>query len=327
MQQRPSWGAGPSQDGPGSEPAEVPWGPEAFLAERQARLEHETALRSQAQQRAFRRRSRRRWRRIGLVTLSLGVALPAAIWFGALLLRPGSPAYAESRTSAAEHRPTAGRGHQGQPLGAPAPAEESSNFRYLLTLPDNAPVAWDPCRPIRYVVNDRTAPREGSRLLREAIREISDATGLRFVWESDVDEPPSMGRSGFDPGRYGDRWSPVLIAWSDAAEYPGLAGPVLGRAGPVTAFRPSDPSQLVYVSGELTLDGEALHQQLEDHAGGYEMVKALIVHELGHLVGLDHVEDEMQVMNRYTVHGVNGLGRGDRAGLHQLGLGQCAPDV
>jgi len=44
---------------------------------------------------------------------------------------------------------------------------------------------------------------------------------------------------------------------------------------------------------------------------------------LGHLVGLDHVDDPTQLM--HVVSPVFDLGPGDRAGLARLGAGPCVP--
>ena len=53
------------------------------------------------------------------------------------------------------------------------------------------------------------------------------------------------------------------------------------------------------------------------------LIVATILHELGHLVGLDHVDDETQIMNPYVVPGVDPFADGDLAGLAALGRGDC----
>jgi hypothetical protein len=51
-------------------------------------------------------------------------------------------------------------------------------------------------------------------------------------------------------------------------------------------------------------------------------VRAVILHELGHLVGLGHVADPNQLMSE-TNYGLHDFGPGDQEGLARLGGGTC----
>ena len=55
-------------------------------------------------------------------------------------------------------------------------------------------------------------------------------------------------------------------------------------------------------------------------------VQAVVMHELGHGLGLDHVDDRKQLMYQDNV-GLTELGPGDRRGLALLGQGKCAPGL
>ena len=199
------------------------------------------------------------------------------------------------------------------------------NFAFIQTQQGSAqPVAFDPCRPIHYVVRPNGAPAGSLDLLPLALADISAATGLEFIDDGTTDEAPSTVRPNYQPDRYGDRWAPVLVAWSTPAEFTELSGDVIGLAGsePVTA----DDDQLALVSGQLVLDSEQFGEVLALKSGR-TLAIGTITHELGHLVGLGHVHDEHQLMYPSARPLVSHLGRGDLTGLAALGLGRCFEEL
>jgi hypothetical protein len=213
----------------------------------------------------------------------------------------------------------------GTPLGTPAPlAAESNQYRFMETQADHVePVAYDPCRPIHVVVNARTAPAIGDPLLDDALSHLRTATGLQISVEGRTDEVPTDDRPSFQPDRYGDRWAPVLVAWSDPAAVPGLAGPVAGLGGSASIDLGHGS---VYLTGTITLDGPQLTDLLTG-PDGYAEALGVVEHELGHLVGLAHIEDPTQLMNPSGTIGVTSYAAGDLTGLSRLGQGKCFPDV
>ncbi|WP_286166846.1 peptidase [Arthrobacter sp. AQ5-05] len=210
------------------------------------------------------------------------------------------------------------------PLGTPPAGTGSGSFR-LQESPDPGQdfVAYDPCRPIRYVIRTQDSPPGGEDLIHQAVAEISAATGLRFVYDGSTTEAPTEQRKKYQPERYGKRWAPVLIAWSTPEETPDLAGDVGGLGGSDYAHIPGHP--VVYVAGQVMLDAPDMSRFLA-YPGGATLVRAVIMHELSHVVGLAHVEDPSQLMygdgNNLTT-----LADGDRAGLALLGTGACVPQL
>lgn len=240
-----------------------------------------------------------------------------------LVIGGGSPAMSKGGGDIHQLWPPVPSDAADRPLGAP-PAQTSSSteFTFFRTVDDGGtrPVAWDPCRPIHLVVNDARAPLGADQLLREAVAQISSATGLQFVFDGASDEAPSIDRAPQDEARYGNRWSPVLVAWTDPATIPQLAGAVAGLGGPEGA-RYYVVSQEHWVSGSVSLDGPQLTEVLQ-RPDGWAVARAIVMHELGHLVGLKHVSDPSELMYPRST-GQTAFGPGDREGLRQLGLGPC----
>lgn len=204
--------------------------------------------------------------------------------------------------------------------GPPTPVTDvdldAGNYDFIDTQTDGtSPVTFDPCVPIRVEVNERTAFHGARQALLEAIDVIEEATGLTFVVEGETDEPPSPDRDIRDV----DGFAPLLIAWSDEEEWPELEGNVIGLARSDLAWR--DGTRW-FVTGTIVLDGP----QLEDFMNGglgLDVVRATIIHELAHILGLDHVEDEGEIMHPQGSPDRVELGPGDRAGLALVGQGEC----
>lgn len=193
----------------------------------------------------------------------------------------------------------------------------ADGYAFLYTRDNGRPVRWSSCEPIRYVVRPDNEP-EGSRpLLEESFDRVAEASGLEFSFEGETDEGPADERPVYDPERYGEVWSPVLVVWSDEGEYPRLEGRAAGYGGPTYVQQSGAPPR--YVSGMVVLDAE----QIAD-MGGDEAARAVMVHEIAHVVGLGHVEDRAQLMNPVQYgRQVTELQAGDLAGLEILGAGRC----
>jgi hypothetical protein len=258
--------------------------------------------------------------------------------FAAVLVLAGPVAFAGARmavTAVAEavgvlpvdERPAALPADAGAvPLGTAEPAPEGSGgFRYLGVEDDGSghPVRWDPCRPIHYVVRPAGAPPGGDAVVRAAVARMERLTGLRFVRDGVTDEAPRKDRPTMDVARYGNRWSPVLVAWTDPQEYPSMAG-YAGLGGP-DAVSGERRGTRRYVTGVVLLNRDHL-SEVRTWPEGRERVAAVVLHELGHLAGLDHIEDASQLMFRRPIALPGVVGDGDRRGLAQLGRGPCFRD-
>jgi hypothetical protein len=210
-----------------------------------------------------------------------------------------------------------------EPLGTPAPPPEGGDgeFEFLdhQEGKPNTPVAFDPCREIHYVMNPAGAPPGADARIRRAIDRVSTATGLQFVDDGETDETFVKRRDAYQPNRYDpDRWAPVLFAWGDEGSNPELAGQFAGVTSPQAVSRGNGPA--VYVTGQVVLDREQL-------ADDDPQTQATLLHELGHLVGLDHTSDRRQIMYAESDPAVTDYGDGDLRGLFELGTQPCVPGL
>ncbi len=230
-----------------------------------------------------------------------------------------------------------------EPLGEPGPVPAGGGPHAFAMVRDDGvtPVGWDPCRPISYVTRPGSLD-VADRLVDRAVQMVSAATGLQFVDEGTTDESPSEDRSSYQPDRYGERWAPVLIAWSDAEESPRLGrslpddptADVAGYASSRSAgFSTTDPRSgrsteggQVLVSGSVVLDEEDLGSMLEQ-PDGFARAGAVVAHEFAHLVGLGHVADPSQLMHPSARPSVTTFGPGDLEGLARLGTLDCFPQI
>ena len=80
------------------------------------------------------------------------------------------------------------------------------------------------------------------------------------------------------------------------------------------------------MTGQVMLDAPQLAESAT-HPGGDVIARSIVLHEVGHLVGLQHVEDATQLMFPEAQEGVTDLGAGDLTGLAELGRGACVPEL
>ncbi len=249
--------------------------------------------------------SRERWRS-GLVLL-----LSAVLFLVVLVLGPGSEMAALRRVL----------GLGGDRLGDPADVPAGGTYAFLQHQEgdEDDPVTWDPCREIRYEINPDGAPGgedDTVAVVQDAVADVAGITGLRFSYEGVTDRRPEWSRGFVAVGRP----APVLIAWASEDEVPDLEGRVAGIGG-ATARSDGADGRMRYVTGGVTLDTD-FYDDLADEPGGDAVGRAVLLHELGHLVGLGHVDSPSELMYADNVGRLD-FATGDLNGLVRLGQGRC----
>ena len=174
------------------------------------------------------------------------------------------------------------------------------------------PVTYSSCRPIPVEFNlrgvdDLTRTRQ---VLLEAMGEASAASHLNLVFAQDSLRRPRSGgatRDGY----------PVLIAFADSQELGEMDG-VAGRGGSSWI---ENNGRRTYISGQIVLERAWWNRTLTARRGE-DVTRAVAMHELGHVLGLDHVDDNHEIMAP-SGSGTYEYGPGDRRGLARLGQGPC----
>jgi hypothetical protein len=197
------------------------------------------------------------------------------------------------------------------------PRGSTDEYRFLATA-GGRPVRWNPCDPIHYVANVTRAPDGSIEDVHQAIARVSEVTGVGFIYDGLTDEVPQRDRAAYQPERYGGDWAPLVIAWVSQSQtdiqfqkeneyFAAVARPV----GP-----PDGTPQ--FVSGWVVVNAADPNPPGWSYTGSQGPT---VLHELGHIMGLDHVSSQAELMEP-SGGSVTDFGPGDLAGLERLGRNQ-----
>jgi hypothetical protein len=264
----------------------------------------------------------------------LGLAVVAATAF--VILRPDSGPVATEQlvsTTTTDPRDPTNQNEAARAASSTAPPStlqalgSDTAYKFDFVGPTGKPARYNPCAPLRYVVNPSGAPDSWRTVLQEVVDEVSRATGMKLEMVGETDEvavvtdssrPSPTGeytktirRAPFQPTRYPNAWAPLLIYWTELTVGPG-AKPGFDTTGiGASERRSTTDGSPVYVTGVI-----ALASDLEPR-----LLKPVLMHEFGHVLGLDHTDDPKQLMAASHDKPVAAWGAGDLSGLNKLGVG------
>lgn len=208
-----------------------------------------------------------------------------------------------------------------------AEAAASKYVTYTQTLPNNTkvPARWNGCQNvITYKVNLAAVPaKDRNAFLAEtlsAFRTLSSRTGFKFSYKGQTSEVP---RSGSSAGQSAE----IVVAYTTPSKTNySLAGSTAGRGGflwywAYKTVNGKTSYQYASTRGWVVIDTPQVLSQFKPGFGVGVRRGNLLLHELGHVVGLNHAGDPRQVMypaiNRSTPATYNPTG--DVVGLSRVG--------
>ncbi|WP_144018822.1 hypothetical protein [Demequina sp. NBRC 110056] len=199
------------------------------------------------------------------------------------------------------------------------PVTTDGAYAFMFEEDGQGPTRYDPCQPLRWVLNPDGMPEGAEEMVHLAVADVSEHTGLVFRDEGRTDEVASFDRDLFQE-RYGDDFAPIVVGWSTAAETPELTGAVTGLGGS-SSVNGAYGEQRYLAAGVMILDAPDMTELMETDRGA-DLATAVIKHELAHVVGLAHVDDPTELMNAEN-RMLTDWGPGDLAGLAIVGNGPC----
>lgn len=190
------------------------------------------------------------------------------------------------------------------------PLGKAADHRFIT----DPPTRWDSCSAIRWVFNPRHAPEHALRQLRGGFRRVHMSTGLEFEY---------VGRTRQKPNPYGARLkgAEVILGWRTSADYGALTASTVGLGGNsyYRGYQEADGSRVnLAVKGGVVFNADYVDRLGNGYGKGLTWGE-VVIHELGHVLGLAHAPSDEQIMYATITDRAARYGAGDLAGLRRVG--------
>ncbi len=209
-------------------------------------------------------------------------------------------------------------------FAAPASAATAPYSVQYLTLGNGQRVVarWNPCRTHTYKVNLASVPTATrAAVLAEtqaSLRVLGAKTGMSFSYRGTTAEIPRVGS-------YARQSADLIVAFTTPLKTNYLYGAADARGGNAATIRSmtigtTTTYTAAIVKGFVVVNTPKLLRSYRAGFGTGVRRGNLILHELGHVVGLNHVSNARLLMNPIlSGYSPSGYAAGDAAGLSVVG--------
>lgn len=205
---------------------------------------------------------------------------------------------------------------------APAIVTDATGDYSFMTLGADGPIRHDPCRAIHWKLSTAGMPPGAEEWVNAAVASVAEHTGLVWIYDGYTGSPASFDSPLLVNNGEWD-YAPVVIGWAVEGDQVDLEGDTAGVGGSRVVQGAYGDAEFLR-SGAVIVDTAGFPGMIQDSDDGARL-QSVVMHELGHVVGLDHSSDPAQLMFAAATSTAQ-WGAGDLQGLALAGAGPCEVD-